>query len=95
MTETTLQRDLDASAIAPDTRGMNFYRTDQPLRDLLPAPGWDGPPVTEVRDAVGRVDQDRHVARRQHLGAAEQLTLPDPYPMHDQAFHRALHIDYL
>ena len=35
MTETTLQRDLDASAIAPDTRGMNFYRADQSLRDLL------------------------------------------------------------
>jgi hypothetical protein len=35
MAETTLQRDLDASAIAPDTRGMNFYRADQSLRDLL------------------------------------------------------------
>jgi acyl-CoA dehydrogenase len=29
------QRDLDASAIAPDTRGMNFYRADAALRDLL------------------------------------------------------------
>ncbi len=29
------QRDIDASAIAPDTRGMNFYRDDAALRDLL------------------------------------------------------------
>jgi acyl-CoA dehydrogenase len=28
-------RDIEASAIAPDTRGMNFYRDDQALQDLL------------------------------------------------------------
>jgi hypothetical protein len=35
------------------------------------------------------------INRREHLGTTEQLTLLDPYPMQDQAFHRALHIDYL
>jgi len=35
MTETTRRRDIDASAIAPDTRGMNFYRDDESLLDLL------------------------------------------------------------
>jgi acyl-CoA dehydrogenase len=27
--------DIDASAIAPDTRGMNFFRDDPALQDLL------------------------------------------------------------
>src|SRR5262245_14022355 len=31
------QRDVEASAIAPDTRGSNFYRADPALRDLLAA----------------------------------------------------------
>jgi acyl-CoA dehydrogenase len=35
MTDVDDARDLDASAIAPDTRGMNFYRGDPALRDLL------------------------------------------------------------
>ena len=35
MTETMPRRDLDASAIAPDTRGMNFFRADASLQDLL------------------------------------------------------------
>ena len=35
MNEADDTRDLDASAIAPDTRGMNFYRADSALRDLL------------------------------------------------------------
>jgi acyl-CoA dehydrogenase len=34
-TDTGQLLDIDASAIAPDTRGMNFYRDDQALRDLL------------------------------------------------------------
>jgi hypothetical protein len=35
------------------------------------------------------------INRSQHLDAAEQLTLFDPDPMHDQAFDRTLHVEDL
>ena len=57
-------------------------------------------PERRVHDVSSRVrlagtEAPFTINRRQHLDAAEQLTLLDPYPMHDQAFHRALHIDDL
>ena len=35
MTQRSVPGAVDTSAIAPDTRGMNFYRVDESLRDLL------------------------------------------------------------
>src|SRR4051794_33935350 len=45
--------------------------------------------------SLARSDAPFTVDCCQYLSTTEQLTLLDAYPMHDQALHRALHIDDL